>query len=81
MPSGTATLSSHGTAALDPGRAGLVVVPGTSGRMDDSGDDGIPVMLGRTSPATRHTRTARDCYPPVAITLNTTFIHPALMDA
>jgi transcriptional regulator GlxA family with amidase domain len=36
---------------LDPGRAGLIVVPGALGSLPDDGepaDDSIPVLLGRT---------------------------------
>ncbi|MGW5231665.1 DJ-1/PfpI family protein [Streptomyces nodosus] len=60
--SGTGGLALRATAALDPGRAGLVLVPGASGRVgepgevpdDDAGagscqrDASIPVLLGRT---------------------------------
>ncbi|MEW2492628.1 DJ-1/PfpI family protein [Streptomyces nodosus] len=60
--SGTGGLALRATAALDPGRAGLVLVPGASGRVgepgevpdDDAGagscqrDAFIPVLLGRT---------------------------------
>ncbi|MEV0379524.1 DJ-1/PfpI family protein [Nonomuraea sp. NPDC050643] len=60
--SGTGGLALRATAALDPGRAGLVLVPGAAGRIGDPGDlpdhdagdgpaqpdDSIPVLLGRT---------------------------------
>ncbi|WP_261720407.1 DJ-1/PfpI family protein [Streptomyces sp. FZ201] len=60
--SGTGGLALRATAALDPARADLVVVPGTSGRVGEAGDvpdhevgageptqdDPIPVLLGRT---------------------------------
>ncbi len=60
--SGTGGLALRATAALDPSRAGLIVVPGASGRVgepgevpdQDAGDGGwrqdefIPVLLGRT---------------------------------
>ncbi|MEU5844708.1 DJ-1/PfpI family protein [Saccharopolyspora shandongensis] len=60
--SGTGGLALRATAALDPSRAGLIVVPGASGRIgepgdvpdEDAGDEGwrqdefIPVLLGRT---------------------------------
>ncbi|MFC4111565.1 DJ-1/PfpI family protein [Nonomuraea zeae] len=60
--SGTGGLALRATAALDPGRAGLVLVPGAAGRIGEPGetpdhdagdepgqpDDSIPVLLGRT---------------------------------
>ncbi|AJE44270.1 DJ-1/PfpI family protein [Streptomyces nodosus] len=60
--SGTGGLALRATAALDPGRAGLVLVPGASGRVGEPGevpghdagagscqrDASIPVLLGRT---------------------------------
>jgi putative intracellular protease/amidase len=60
--SGTGGLALRATAALDPGRAGLILVPGASGRVGEPGevpdhdagagawrqDDFIPVLLGRT---------------------------------
>ncbi|WP_030924519.1 DJ-1/PfpI family protein [Streptomyces sp. NRRL B-24720] len=60
--SGTGGLALQATAALDPGRAGLVLIPGASGRVGAPGetpdlaagtgeqqqDDLIPVLLGRT---------------------------------
>ncbi|WP_217248507.1 DJ-1/PfpI family protein [Streptomyces sp. AC602_WCS936] len=56
--SGTNGLALRATAALDPGRAGLVVLPGASGRVGEpgevpgedtgAGDETIPVLLGRT---------------------------------
>lgn len=60
--SGTGGLALQAAAALDPGRAGLVLVPGASGRIGEPGgtpdleagtgeqkqDDLIPVLLGRT---------------------------------
>ncbi|GLW47153.1 glutamine amidotransferase [Streptomyces sp. NBRC 14336] len=60
--SGTGGLALRATAALDPARADLVVVPGASGRVGEAGevpdhevgageraqDDAIPVLLGRT---------------------------------
>ncbi|MGW7297982.1 DJ-1/PfpI family protein [Streptomyces sp. NPDC054829] len=60
--SGTGGLALRATAALDPARADLVVVPGASGRVGEVGevpdhevgageraqDDAIPVLLGRT---------------------------------
>ncbi|MBK1783734.1 DJ-1/PfpI family protein [Prauserella cavernicola] len=52
---GTGGLALRATAGLDPGRAGIVVVPGAAGRIAESGDDdsdgdagSIPVLLGRT---------------------------------
>jgi transcriptional regulator GlxA family with amidase domain len=61
--SGTGGLTLRATAALDPGRAGLVLVPGTSGRVGEPGevpdhdagdgagewrpDEFIPVLMGR----------------------------------
>lgn len=61
---GTGGLVLQATAALDPGRAGLVLVPGASGRVGEPGelpdqeagagsgewrqDELIPVLLGRT---------------------------------
>ncbi|WAZ26314.1 DJ-1/PfpI family protein [Streptomyces cinnabarinus] len=61
--SGTGGLALRATAALDPARAGLILVPGASGRIGDPGeipdhdaeaeaggrsqDDSIPVLLGR----------------------------------
>ncbi|MDX6743839.1 DJ-1/PfpI family protein [Actinocorallia sp. A-T 12471] len=54
--SGTGGLTLRATAALDPARPGLIVVPGASGRIGDPEevpDEGdpeptIPVLLGRT---------------------------------
>ena len=60
--SGTGGLPLRATAALDPGRAGLILVPGASGRAGEPGevpdhdagaggheqDEFIPVLLGRT---------------------------------
>ncbi|MBB5915807.1 transcriptional regulator GlxA family with amidase domain [Nocardia transvalensis] len=61
--SGTGGLAVRATAALDPGRPGVVLVPGASGRVGDPGDvpdrdagtsgewqqdEPIPVRLGRT---------------------------------
>ena len=60
--SGTGGLALRATAALDPGRAGLILVPGASGRVGEPGevpdhdagaggheqDEFIPVLLGRT---------------------------------
>jgi transcriptional regulator GlxA family with amidase domain len=60
--SGTGGLMLRATAALDPARAGLILVPGASGRVGDPGevpdhdagagewqqDEFIPVLLGRT---------------------------------
>jgi putative intracellular protease/amidase len=60
--SGTGGLPLRATAALDPGRAGLILVPGASGRVGEPGevpdhdagaggheqDEFIPVLLGRT---------------------------------
>lgn len=60
--SGTGGLVLRATAALDPGSADLIVVPGASGRVGDPGelpdqdigagewrqDEHIPVLLGRT---------------------------------
>ena len=60
--SGTGGLALRATAALDPGRAGLILVPGASGRAGEPGevpdhdagaggheqDEFIPVLLGRT---------------------------------
>ncbi|GAA1374463.1 DJ-1/PfpI family protein [Streptomyces beijiangensis] len=62
--SGTGGLVLRATAALDPGRAGLILIPGASGRVGQPGevpdhdhgagagewqqDEFIPVLLGRT---------------------------------
>jgi transcriptional regulator GlxA family with amidase domain len=60
--SGTGGLMLRATAALDPARAGLILVPGASGRVGEPGevpdhdagagewqqDEFIPVLLGRT---------------------------------
>ncbi|MFF3213274.1 DJ-1/PfpI family protein [Streptomyces sp. NPDC002886] len=60
--SGTGGLVLRATGALDPGRAGLVLVPGASGRVGEPGeaadleagegawreDEFIPVLIGRT---------------------------------
>ncbi|MCS7478449.1 DJ-1/PfpI family protein [Umezawaea endophytica] len=51
VPSGLASVSLRATAALDPARADLVVVPGALGRLpddDEPTDDSIPVILART---------------------------------
>ncbi|WP_030268134.1 DJ-1/PfpI family protein [Streptomyces sp. NRRL B-24484] len=54
---GTGGLALRATAALDPDRPGLVLVPGASGRIAETeetadapggGDEPIPVLLGRT---------------------------------
>ncbi|MEU6746575.1 DJ-1/PfpI family protein [Spirillospora sp. NPDC046719] len=59
---GTGGLALRATAALDPARADVIVVPGASGRLDDTGetpghdagtgeprpDDTVPALLGRT---------------------------------
>ncbi|MFD9959766.1 DJ-1/PfpI family protein [Amycolatopsis sp. NPDC058986] len=48
---GAGGLSLRATAALDPDRAGIVLVPGASGPLedpDDTGVDTIPVLLART---------------------------------
>ncbi|KOG65868.1 glutamine amidotransferase [Streptomyces griseoflavus] len=60
--SGTGGLALRATAALDPGRPGLIVIPGAAGRIGGPGEtpdhdagagqapqgDTIPVLLGRT---------------------------------
>ncbi|TVT44563.1 DJ-1/PfpI family protein [Amycolatopsis rhizosphaerae] len=51
--SGTGGLSLRATAALDPTRAGVVLVPGAAGPIGDisevdNSEDTIPVLLGRT---------------------------------
>ncbi|MGW3509663.1 DJ-1/PfpI family protein [Streptomyces sp. NPDC000994] len=54
--SGTGGLALRATAALDPGRAGVVLVPGASGPVGEPGDvpveeasePTVPVLLGRT---------------------------------
>ncbi|NEB79318.1 DJ-1/PfpI family protein [Streptomyces sp. SID14478] len=54
--SGTGGLSLRATAALDPGRPGLVLVPGASGPLgepgaapdEDAPEATVPVLLGRT---------------------------------
>ncbi|KWT57198.1 glutamine amidotransferase [Streptomyces albus subsp. albus] len=60
--SGTGGLALRATAALDPGRPGLIVIPGAAGRIGDPDEtpdhdagagqapqgDTIPVLLGRT---------------------------------
>ncbi|PWW63091.1 DJ-1/PfpI family protein [Actinokineospora spheciospongiae] len=53
VPSGLVPLTLRATAALDPRRADLVVVPGALGSLADPGggepaEDSIPVLLGRT---------------------------------
>lgn len=62
VASGTGGLVLRASAALDPGRAGLVLVPGASGRVGEPGEtpdpvagqgegkqeETIPVLLGRT---------------------------------
>lgn len=51
VPSGLGSLSLRATAALQPSRADLVVVPGALGRLpdeDEPTDDTIPVILART---------------------------------
>lgn len=51
VPSGLSSLSLRATAALQPSRADLVVVPGALGRLpdeDEPTDDTIPVILART---------------------------------
>jgi transcriptional regulator GlxA family with amidase domain len=46
VPSGLDLLTLRATAALDPQRADLIVVPGAAGRIDEDGD--IPAILART---------------------------------
>ncbi|GAA3594532.1 DJ-1/PfpI family protein [Nonomuraea rosea] len=50
--SGTGGLALRATAALDPGRPGLVLVPGAAGRVSEDpgadGDEHVSVLLGRT---------------------------------
>jgi putative intracellular protease/amidase len=49
VPSGLASVALRATAALDPARADLIVVPGAFGRIAEDGDDDtIPAVLGRT---------------------------------
>jgi putative intracellular protease/amidase len=49
VPSGLAGVTLRATAALDPARADLIVVPGAFGRIAEDGrDDTIPAVLGRT---------------------------------
>ena len=56
VPSGTGSLSLRATELLETSRADVILVPGASGRVDDSaddddsadGDDTIPKILGRT---------------------------------
>jgi putative intracellular protease/amidase len=49
VPSGLAPVALRATAALDPARADLIVVPGAFGRIaEDGGEDTIPAVLGRT---------------------------------
>ncbi|MFI0239922.1 DJ-1/PfpI family protein [Streptomyces sp. NPDC016845] len=48
--SGTGGLTLRATGTLDPARAGVVLVPGASGPVEESGtaEPAIPVLLGRT---------------------------------
>ncbi len=49
VPSGMGLLSLRAVAALDPGRADLVVLPGAAGRIsDDGGEDTVAAILGRS---------------------------------
>ncbi|MET0234096.1 MAG: DJ-1/PfpI family protein [Kibdelosporangium sp.] len=51
VPSGLKSVSLRATAALEPGRADIVVLPGALGRLpdgDEPTDDSIPAILGRT---------------------------------
>lgn len=51
VPSGLGSLTLRATAALDPARADVVVVPGALGRLpdgDEPSDDTIPAILART---------------------------------
>ncbi len=48
VPAGMGLLSLRAAGRLDPGRADLVLLPGTAGRIsDDGGDDTVPAILGR----------------------------------
>jgi transcriptional regulator GlxA family with amidase domain len=47
VPSGPSGVTLRASAALDPARADLVVVPGAAGSLDDEAPDGIPAILGR----------------------------------
>jgi len=49
VPSGLAAVTLRATAALNPARADLIVVPGAVGRITEDGrGDTIPAILGRT---------------------------------
>ncbi|MEW2086139.1 DJ-1/PfpI family protein [Streptomyces sp. NPDC005283] len=49
VPGGLGMLTLRATAALDPERADLVLVPGAAGRIsDDGGADTVPAILGRS---------------------------------
>ncbi|MFF0066076.1 DJ-1/PfpI family protein [Streptomyces sp. NPDC005279] len=49
VPGGMGMLTLRATAALDPERADLVLVPGAAGRIsDDGGADTVPAILGRS---------------------------------
>ncbi|WP_406730511.1 DJ-1/PfpI family protein [Streptomyces sp. NBC_01794] len=49
VPGGLGMLTLRATAALDPERADLVLVPGAAGRIsDDGGADTVPAVLGRS---------------------------------
>jgi putative intracellular protease/amidase len=49
VPSGLAAVTLRATAALDPARADVIVVPGAVGRITEDGrGDTIPAILGRT---------------------------------
>ncbi|CAM03538.1 DJ-1/PfpI family protein [Saccharopolyspora erythraea NRRL 2338] len=47
VPSGVGALSLRATARLDPGRGGLLVVPGAAGRLEGDGDDTVVAVLRR----------------------------------
>lgn len=49
VPSGPSGLKIATTAALDPQRADLIVVPGAAGPLSGDGPDTIPALLGRAA--------------------------------
>lgn len=49
VPSGPSGVTLPATAALDPGRADLIIVPGAAGPVSGDGPDTIPALLGRAA--------------------------------
>ncbi len=70
VTSGSGGLTLSATAALDPDRADIVVLPGASGKIDDPDGDGhdtVPVLLARTLDTPLPTLMARALADPTVL--------------